>query len=103
MNIQTMIKHLKDDKVTVVQIANLIGISILQVQLFADGRSKNPGVKTALGIYRHTSINGGPLIIADFRGKQDIFDKVKSYEEQCSLVIRDEGMGHHDIITTSST
>ncbi len=98
-----MIKHLKDDKVTVVQIANLIGISILQVQLFADGRSKNPGVKTALGIYRHISINGGPLIIADFRGKQDIFDKVKSYEEQCSLVIRDEGMGHHDIITTSST
>ncbi len=103
MNIQTMIKHLNSDGVNAVQIANLIGISILQVQLFADGRSKNPGVKTALGIYRHITVNGGPLIIADFRGKQDIFDKVKSYEEQCNQVIRDEGMGHHDIITTSST
>jgi len=103
MKISELIQTLKDEGLTVVAMAKLFGISILQVQLFADGRSKNPGAKTALGIYRHISIDGEPLIIENFRGKQDIFDKVKMYEEQCSQVIRDEGVGHYDIITETSS
>jgi len=103
MNIKKMIKLLHDDGVTTVQIGVLIGRSILQIQMFADGRSKNPGVKTALGIFRHITVNGEPLIISDFRGKQDIFDKVKAYEEQCNQVIRDEGVGSHDIQTNKGS
>jgi len=102
MKINELIHRLNDRGISVVEIGTLIGISILQVQMFGDGRSKNPGAKTALGIYRHISIDGEPLIIENFRGKQDIFDKVKMYEEQCSQVIRDEGVGHYDLITPAS-
>ena len=103
MTIKKMIKLLHDDGVNDVQIGSLIGRSLLQVQLYADGRTKKPGVKTALGIFRHITVNGEPLIVSDFRGKQDIFDKVKEYEMQCNQVIRDEGVGSYDIITKTDT
>jgi len=102
MTINKLVKTLKEEGLSQVGIGKLIGRSILQVQMYEDGRTVTPGVKTALGIYRHITLDGVPLVIENFRGKQDIFDKVKDFEEQCNQVLRDEGYGHYDIVTKTS-
>ncbi len=102
MTVHQLINRLINDGMSRVDVSKLIGRSILQVRMYEDGRTPTPGVKTALGIYRHITLDGVPLVIENFRGKQDIFDKVKLLEEQCNQVLRDEGVGHYDIITKTS-
>ncbi len=99
MTIRQLVDRLIDSGLSKVDIGLLIGRSSLQIQMYADGRTEKPGVKTALGVYRHISIDGQPVVVEDFRGKQDIFDKVAAYATQCSQVVRDEGVGHYDIVT----
>lgn len=69
--------------------------------MYLDGRTSTTGVRVALSIYRHVTVDGEPLIIEAFRGRQDIFDKVKMYEEQCNQVIRDRGYGNYNITTNT--
>ena len=103
MTILELVERLYSDGLTSVKIGKLMGISVLQVTMYRDNRTKTAGAKVALNIFRHISIDGAALIIAPHRGKQDIFDTVKMYEEQCAQIIRDTGHGHHNIQTNKGS
>ncbi len=102
MTVRELVERLYSDGLTVVQIAILMGISMLQVTMYRDGRTKTAGARVALNIFRHITVDNEPLIVAPHRGKQDIFDTVKVYEEACAQVIRDTGNGNYNITTSSS-
>ncbi len=79
------------------QQAVLLGVSALQVRMYSDGRTKTPGVRIALAVSRHITKDGKPLILDPYRGNQDVLDKVKDYETQCAQIVRDTGVGSHEL------
>lgn len=100
MNIRELTNQLLSEGLSKVEVARLFGVCLVQVKLYSTGRTKTAGVKTALSAMRHvTDVEGKPLIIKPFRGKQDVLDKVKMYEEQCAQVVRDHGYGQYQLKT----
>jgi len=102
MNIQELVHRLASDGLSLQAIAVLLGIKALQVSMYSDGRTRSAGAKVALAIFRHITIEGVPLVIEPYRGRQDVLDKVKLYEEQCAQIVRDSGYGQYNIISSST-
>ncbi len=101
MTIRELVNNLESDGLNHVEISQLMGISVLQVVMYGDGRTQSAGAKVALSIYRHIKLDGDPLIIEPHRGKQDIFDTVDRYEDQCAQIIGDPGYGSYNLTSTS--
>ena len=97
MNVQELCETLQSKGVHLRKIANLLGVTTLQVRLYLNGKTKVAGVRVALSISRHISLQGERLIIDPYRGRQDVLDKVKDYETQCSQIVRDTGTGHYEL------
>lgn len=97
MTIKELTTELFSAGLNQVQIANLFGVSVLQVKLYHEGKTKKPGVRVALAISRHITYKGEPLIISPFEGKQDVLNGVSTFETQSAQIVRDRGTGNYEL------
>jgi len=81
VSVRTLVHYLSDSGVSYEKIANLWGVSRLQVFYYSSGKTKRPSVKVAMAIFNTTKFEGKKAILEQFHSEDHLQTSFEMYEK----------------------